>query len=97
MKIIVKLFGKPFAILEFQPEQTIKDIKTEIKRTKNIDIEQQRLIFLREPLDFDFKTLQESGIKDGSTIYLMLRLFVKKETPTCAKITANRTRNSTKS
>lgn len=78
MRITVKLFGKPTS-LEIEPNQTVKDIKFKIKQLNNIDVEQQRLIFMKDPLDYDFKTLQECKIKDGSILYLKLRLFIKKE------------------
>lgn len=78
MRITVKLFGKP-TNLEIEPNQTVKDIKFKIKQLNNIDVEQQRLIYMKDPLDYDFKTLQECKIKDGSILYLKLRLFIKKE------------------
>ena len=78
MRITVKLFGKP-THLEIEPNQTVKDIKFKIKQLNNIDVEQQRLIYMKDPLDYDFKTLQECKIKDGSILYLKLRLFIKKE------------------
>jgi len=81
MKVIVKLFGKPLMVANLESFQTIGDLKKAIKASKKIDIEQQRIVFMREPLDFDHKTLAECNIKDGSVVYLMLRLFVKKETP----------------
>ena len=81
MKIIVKLFGKPLMSVELESNRTIKDLKQAILVSKKIDIEQQRIVYLREPLDIDDMTLNECNIKDGSIVYLMLRLFVKKETP----------------
>jgi hypothetical protein len=78
MRITVKLFGKATA-LEMDANQTVKDIKFKIKQLNNIEVEQQRLIYLKDPLDYDFKTLQECKIKDGSVLYLKLRLFIKKE------------------
>jgi hypothetical protein len=81
MKVIVKLFGKPLMVANLESFQTIGDLKKAIKVSKQIDIEQQRIVFMREPLDFDHKTLAECNIKDGSVVYLMLRLFVKRETP----------------
>ena len=96
MKITVKLFGKPLITLELRPDQTIQDIKAAIFKSEKIDIDQQRLIYLREPLDFDEKTLKECEIKDGAIIYLMLRLFVKKETPILAHQNTNRTQKLTK-
>lgn len=79
MKIIVKLFGKPLMIAELDSNLTIKDLKQSIMSAKKIDIEQQRIVYLREPLDVDSMTLDECNLKDGSIVYLMLRLFVKKE------------------
>ena len=81
MKITVKLFGKPLTTLDMKPYDTVGDIKLKIKKQERIDIEQQRIVFQREPLDFDYKTLEDCKIKDGDIVYLMLRLFVKKEKP----------------
>jgi hypothetical protein len=78
MKITIKLFSRPI-ILELVETNTINDIKIMLKQLENIEMEQQRLVYKREPLDEEFKTLKECGINDGSVIYLMLRLFVKKE------------------
>ena len=81
MKILVKLFGKPLANLDMKPCDTIRDIKVKINDLEKIDIEQQRIVYMREPLDFDYKTLDECKITDGAIVYLMLRLFVKKDKP----------------
>ena len=78
MKIIIKLFSRPI-ILELDETNTINDIKLMLKQMENIELEQQRLVYKREPLDDEFKTLKECEINDGAVIYLMLRLFVKKE------------------
>jgi hypothetical protein len=78
MKIIIKLFSRPI-ILELAETNTVNDIKMMLKQMENIELEQQRLVYKREPLDDEFKTLKECEINDGSVIYLMLRLFVKKE------------------
>ena len=95
MKITVKLFGKPLIFLELRSDQTIQDIKMAIFKSKKIVIDQQRLIYLREPLDFDEKTLKECEIKDGAVVYLMLRLFVKKEIPILSQHNTNRTKKLT--
>jgi hypothetical protein len=78
MKITVKLFSAPIQ-LDVEENETIIDIKNKIKLAKNIDTDIQRLVFLREPLDDDSKTLKDCKIENGATLYLMLRLFVNKE------------------
>ena len=59
--------------------QSKNSFELALKELNNIEVEQQRLIYLKDPLDYDFKTLQECKIKDGSILYLKLRLFIKKE------------------
>lgn len=78
MKLTVKLFGSPIPI-EIEDHETIMDIKNKIKAAKNIETDIQRLVYLREPLDDDSKTLKECKIENGATLYLMLRLFVNKD------------------
>jgi hypothetical protein len=78
MKIKIKLFSRPI-ILELVETNTVHDVKMMLKQLENIELEQQRLVYKREPLDEESKTLKECGINDGSILYLMLRLFVKKE------------------
>ena len=75
MKITVKLFGKPID-LDIEPENTISDVKAKIKQRENINVEVQRLVYCRKPLDDDSRTLDQYRIAPNTTIYLMLRLHV---------------------
>jgi hypothetical protein len=75
MKITVKLFGKPIPI-ECEPTETIGDLKGKIKSHEKIEVEQQRFVCLKKPLDDDTRTLRECGVGNNAVVYLMVRLFV---------------------
>lgn len=77
MKITVKLFSKPIE-LEVNPSNTIFDVKSMIQKAENIEIDHQRLVYLKKPLEDDGKTLFDYKIKDNAVMYLMIRLFVKR-------------------
>lgn len=76
MKITVKLFSKPIE-LEVDQNNTIYDVKSMIQKTEKINIDYQRLVYLKKPLEDDSKTLHDYKIKDNAVMYLMIRLFVK--------------------
>lgn len=78
MKITVKLFSKPIE-LEVSRNSTIFDVKSMIQKVENIEIDQQRLVYLKKPLEDDSKTLGDYSIKENAVMYLMIRLFVKRD------------------
>ena len=86
MKITIKMFSRPIS-LDVDEDQTINDVKIKLKQLEKIEIEQQRLVYLGSPLDDEFKTLKDCNINDDAVIYLMLRLFVKKENNDSTKMT----------
>ncbi len=79
------MFSRPI-ILDLEPTQTINDIKLKLKELENIELEQQRLVYLKEPLDEESKTIEDYNIKNNAVIYLMVRLFVKKESNESTRI-----------
>jgi hypothetical protein len=78
MRVVVKLFDKPIE-LEVEPQDTIGDVKSKIKEKENIDVEMQRIVYNKKPLDADYKTLDECKIKPNSVLKLMLRLFINSD------------------
>ena len=79
VRVKVKLFGSVILEDEFETSQRIVDIKKKVQEKCNIDVDQQRLVYKRKPLDFEQRTLQECRIvQDDAIIYLMLRLFIQK-------------------
>lgn len=76
MKITVKLFSRPI-YMEVEPNETVKDIKLRIDEMEKINVQIQRLVYARIPLDDEAKTIKECNIKPNSTLYLFLRLFTK--------------------
>lgn len=78
VRVKVKLFGSVILEDDFAPTQRIVDIKRKVQEKCQIDVDQQRLVYKRKPLDFEQRTLQECRIQDNGIIYLMLRLFIQK-------------------
>ena len=78
VRVKVKLFGSVILEDDFETSQRIVDIKKKIQEKCQIDVDQQRLVYKRKPLDFEQRTLQECRIQNDAIIYLMLRLFIQK-------------------
>lgn len=64
--------GKRF-LIEAEPADTIKDVKTKIQSKEKIAVEHQKLLFNKVQLE-DQRTLLESEIESGSTIDLDLSI-----------------------
>ena len=70
MKIYIRNSRKTF-ILDIEPSQTLKQLKTKIFVKEGIPIEVQDLIFNGEVLSEDYDTLEDYEIEDGSLIDLV--------------------------
>lgn len=66
--------GKRF-LIEAEPADTIKDVKTKIQSKEKIAVEHQKLLFNKVQLE-DQRTLLESEIESGSTIDLDLSIRI---------------------
>ena len=66
------MIGKTF-IVDLEKTDTIETIKSKLQDNEGIPIGAQRLIFAEKQLE-DHKTISDYNIRDGSTIYLVLKL-----------------------
>jgi ubiquitin C len=73
MQIFVKTLTGKTIILEVEPSETIKDLKTKIQDKGDFPLRHQRLIFAGRQLE-DSGTLREYDIQSESVIFLVLRL-----------------------
>lgn len=60
--------------IEVNPENTILFLKYKIQDELHMDVRQQRLIFNGYSMS-DENTLHKSGVKENSTIHLLLSMF----------------------
>ena len=75
MQIYVEIPKSQTRTLEVDPQDTIEQVKREIREKELIPTCTQRLTFREKQLDDD-DILYHCGIQEGSTLYL--RVFVRK-------------------
>ena len=73
MQINIKTLTGATFNFNFDPTNTIYQIKLEIQEKQGIDVQQIRLIYGGRQLDDD-QTIQAAGIKPGDTINMILQL-----------------------
>jgi len=74
MKVIVKALDKTIVDVSFEDTETptIQDLKNKLQVIKNHPVEQMLIIYNGQKLLEDGKKLSEYGIKDGTSVVLMM-------------------------
>lgn len=70
MNIFIKTLENKY-IININDEETVLSLKYKIENNLNINVEQQRLIFLGHPM-VDETILNKLGVKENSIIHLLL-------------------------
>lgn len=70
-RIKIKMLRNPDMSLDVSPSSQISNIKTQIGSLKNVQVEQQRLIFRGKVLK-DHQTIEECHISDGDSVHLVV-------------------------
>ena len=73
MIIKIKLLNGKVTPFEVEPQEKIIDIKVRLQEKQGIEPDQQRLVLNGRPL-VDDKTVEESKIKEGAVLNLLLSL-----------------------
>jgi hypothetical protein len=74
MLVHVKLPTGDTLPLDLEPGDTIADIKTHVERERRFPEHRQGVLLDGTPLD-DYERLRDCGIRDGSTVHVMMREF----------------------
>jgi ubiquitin-like protein Nedd8 len=73
MQIFVKTLTGRKQSYNFEPEQTISDVKQALQEKEGITVDQIRLIFSGKQLQDD-KSLKDFNVSAGGTIHMVLQL-----------------------
>jgi hypothetical protein len=73
MIIFIKTLTNKYKLI-VHPENTITYLRYQIEKILDVKYDQQRLIFNGAPM-VNERTLEESGVKDKSMIFLVLCMF----------------------
>eukprot|EP00831_Metopus_contortus_P079666 TRINITY_DN797_c0_g1_i4.p1 TRINITY_DN797_c0_g1~~TRINITY_DN797_c0_g1_i4.p1 ORF type:complete len:170 (-),score=35.09 TRINITY_DN797_c0_g1_i4:216-725(-) len=72
MQIGIRLSTGKVITIDVTESMRLIKLKELIKDKSNIPVDQQKLIFIGEPMDDDEKTLSEYGVSKEDTIYLVM-------------------------
>ena len=74
MKFVVKTFEDKKIVVEVDPEDSVLTVKSHLQHSVEIPLKLMRLVFNRQELEDDSASLAQSGITEGSIVYLVLPL-----------------------
>ena len=73
MQIFVSTPSGKTITLKVEPTNIIKDVKAQIEEKERLEVEYQRLVYTTKQCE-DGQVLSDLGIKEGSTLFLVMRL-----------------------